>query len=418
MKEMTKTQIQERQLAIMNQMHEMEEKSREANNGEILFTDAESDKYRSLVDESAGLSARAKAMASGKELRMIEEREEKGAQLREEIKKCGLEKRASNATTILANAVTSGYDKNTTANLEAGGLIPVKIAPIIDTKVAGIELPDDLKMLTGVTGTEIVPYSINDVKFTVQGEVSKVAEQAIDFAKATCSPVRVAASVPVSFRAIDNAAFDIIAFITFKFQKGWAMFRAQHIYAHGEYTTLQSPFAQVTVKVLTLDENIGKNLAKEVAEMYDLGFEGNPEFIMDKTTEVDLAFTKLIPGSTDSNRTVVQNGQCVGYRYKVSPYIDYKINSSGVLSKDSGRYIGIGHFGYLQEQQHGELRFNIDGTSQENFDRGCVSIGMSTDYSLFDLSKLVNGGDANNPHKPQAFKLIKLVEPSPSSSDL
>ena len=370
MKEMTKTQIQERQLAIMNQMHEMEEKSREANNGEILLTEAESDKYRSLVYESAGLSARAKAMASGKELRMIEEREEKGAQLREEIKKCGLEKRASNATTILANAVTSGDDKNVAANLEAGGLIPVKIAPIIDTKVAGIELPDDLKMLTGVTGTEIVPYSINDVKFTVQGEVSKVAEQAIDFAKATCSPVRVAASVPVSFRAIDNAAFDIIAFITFKFQKGWAMFRAQHIYAHGEYTTLQSPFAQVTVKELTLDENIGKNLAKEVAEMYDLGFEGNPEFIMDKTTEVDLAFTKLIPGSTDSNRTVVQNGQCVGYRYKVSPYIDYKINSSGVLSKDSGRYIGIGHFGYLQEQQHGELRFNIDGTSQENFDRG------------------------------------------------
>ena len=41
MKEMTKTQIQERQLAIMNRMHEMEEKSREANNGSILFTEAE-----------------------------------------------------------------------------------------------------------------------------------------------------------------------------------------------------------------------------------------------------------------------------------------------------------------------------------------------------------------------------------------
>ena len=412
---MTKAQIQQRQLELMNQMHEMEEKSREANNGSILFSEQESAKYRSLVDESAGLSARAKAMASGKELEQIREREEKGKQLREEIKKCGLEKRASNATTILANAITSGDDQNVNANLEAGGLIPVRIMPIIDTKVAGIELPDDLKMLTGVTGTEIVPYSINDVKFTVQGEVSKVAEQAIDFTKATCAPVRVAASVPVSFRAIDNAAFDIIAFITFKFQKGWAMFRALHVYAHGQYTALQSPFAQVTVEELTLDENIGKNLAKKVAEMYDKGFEGNPEFIMDKTTEVDLAFTKLIPGSTDSNRTVVQNGQCVGYRYKVSPYIDYVINSSGVASKDAGRYIGIGHFGYLQEQQHGELRFNIDGTSQENFDRGCVSIGMSTDYSLFDLSKLVNGGDTNNPHKSQAFKLIKLVDPVSSN---
>ena len=38
MKEMTKDQIQERQMAIMNRMSEMEEKSREANNGNILFT--------------------------------------------------------------------------------------------------------------------------------------------------------------------------------------------------------------------------------------------------------------------------------------------------------------------------------------------------------------------------------------------
>ena len=88
MKEMTKTQIQERQLAIMDRMHEMEEKSREANNGSILFTEAESAEYRSLVDESAGLSARAKAMASGKELEQIREREDLGAKLRERIKEC------------------------------------------------------------------------------------------------------------------------------------------------------------------------------------------------------------------------------------------------------------------------------------------------------------------------------------------
>lgn len=38
MAKMTKEQIQERQMAIMNRMSEMEEKSREANNGNILFT--------------------------------------------------------------------------------------------------------------------------------------------------------------------------------------------------------------------------------------------------------------------------------------------------------------------------------------------------------------------------------------------
>ena len=408
---MTKTQIQERQLAIMNQMHEMEEKSREANNGEILFTREEITKYESLVAESSGLSARAKEMASGAELRMIEEREDKGKKLRERIKACALEKRAE-STTILANPDTNASPQNTTANLEAGGLIPIEIKPIIDTKVAGIELPDDLKMVWGVTGTQVIPYSTNDVQFTVEGEVTKVAEQALNFANIQAAPVRVAASVPVSFRAIDNAAFDIIAFITFKFQKGWAMFRALHVYAHGEYTKLQSPFGKVTPVELTLDDNIGENLAKEIAKMYDKGFEGEPEIIMDKTTEVALKFKKLIPGTTDSNRTVVENGKCVGYNYKVSPYVDYAIASNGVATKDATyRYIAIGHFGYLAEQQHGELRFNIDGTSSANFDRGTVAIGMSTDYSLTELSGKVNGGDGT----PQAFALIKLVEVSGSS---
>ena len=402
MAKMTKTQIQERQCAIWTKIDEMDEmKARE--NRE--FTSEEAIQYDALVRESGSLSARAKAMASDEELKNIRSNEEKGKQLREMIKKCYNERTAAN--TVLANIDSDGG--NTSANLEAGGLIPVRIQEIIDTKVAGLELPDSLKMVMGVTGTDIVPYSTNDVKFTVEGEVSQVGEQPLNFANAKATPQRVAASVPVSYRAIDNAAFDIIGFITYKFQKGWAMFRALHVYAHGDYTKLQSPFAQVTVEELTLDENIGKNLAIKIAEMYDLGFEGDPELIMDKVTEVNLSFQRRIPGQI-GDKTVIEDGKCLGFNYKVSPYIDYKIASNGVATPDTGRFIGIGHFGYLQEQQHGEFRFNIDGTSQANFDRNTVGIGMSTDYSLTDLSKLVNGGDANNPHKPQAFKLIKLVE--------
>ena len=433
---MTKADIQKRQLEIMTKMDEMDEKTnaREAKMRALTseeqkgtITDeqkrelealkaeqrSQDIEYDALVRESAGLSARAKAMATGKEMENIREREDYGAKIREMVNDCYTNRRAANATTILANAITSGADQNTTANLEAGGLIPVEIRPIIDTKVPGTELPEDLVMVTGVTGTQVIPYSINDVKFTVEGEVTKVAEQALDFANITTSPKRVAASVPVSRRAVANAAFDIIAFITYKFQKGWAMFRALHIYAHGNYDKLQSPFAQVTVETLTLDENIGKNLAKKVAEMYDLGFEGDPELIMDKTTEVDLKFTKLIPGTTDSNRTVIQDGQCVGYRYHVSPYIDYTINANGVATKETDRYIGIGHFGYLNEQVYADgIEFNIDGTSSANFDRNVIALGMGLDYSLVEMSSKVNG---NTNGKPQAFKLIKLVEPASSN---
>ena len=435
MAKMTKADIQKRQLEIMTKMDEMDEKTnaREAKMRALTseeqkgtITDeqkrelealkaeqrSQDIKYDALVRESAGLSARAKAMATGKELNQIREREDYGAKIREMVNDCFTNRRAANATTILANAITEGTDQNEKANLEAGGLIPVEIKPIIDTKVPGIELPEDLVMVTGVTGTQVIPYSINDVKFTVEGEVTKVAEQALDFANITTSPKRVAASVPVSRRAVANAAFDIIAFITYKFQKGWAMFRALHIYAHGAYTKLQSPFAQVDVVELTLDENIGKNLAKEIAKMYDLGFEGDPELIMDKTTEVDLKFTKLIPGTTDSNRTVIQDGQCVGYRYHVSPYIDYSIDADGVATKGNDRYIGIGHFGYLNEQVYADgIEFNIDGTSSANFDRNVIALGMGLDYSLVEMSSKVNGKNG----KPQAFKLIKLVEPASSN---
>jgi len=403
MAKMTKAQIRERQEAIMNQMDEMEKKSRETNGGEIKFTEDEAAKYDALVRESAGLSARAKELASDAELAQIRSNEEKGAKLREVLQNC--KNKRENATTILANAAAG----NVNGNLDAGGLIPVRIEEIIDTKVPGIELPADLKMVTGVTGTEIIPYSTNDVKFTVNGEVQKVSEQGLDFANVQASPQRVAASVAVSHRAIDNAAFDLIGFITFKLRKGLAMFIALHVYSHCNFDVLKSPFASVTPETLTLDENIGKNLAKKIAEMYDLGFEGTPYLTMDKVTEVDLAYTKAIPGQ-NGDRTVVEDGKCCGYPYTISPYIDYVLNSASVPVKDSDRYIGIGHYGYLALQQHGEFRFNIDAVSAANFDRGTVTVGISTDLSLTELSSKVNGKN-----QIQAFKLIKLVEPEAST---
>ena len=217
MNKMTKEQIQERQCAIWAEMDKMEETKAKENRE---FTAEETSKFDALIRESSGLSARAKALASGAELAKIRSNEDKAKELREMIEDCYTHKRAANATTILANAITGTSDNNTTANLQAGELIPIDLKPIVDTKVPGINLPDDLVMLTGVTGTTVVPYSINDVQFTVEGEVSTVAEQALNFANIKANPQRVAASVPVSRRAVAQAAFDIIGFITYKFQKG------------------------------------------------------------------------------------------------------------------------------------------------------------------------------------------------------
>ena len=101
------------------------------------------------------------------------------------------------------------------------------------------------------------------MEFTVAGEVEPITEQAINFAKLNASPERVAALVSPHLTApCDNAAFDLLGFVTYKFQKGMAKFAA---YPHLQPLRLRQRTAVSACYVceeITLDENIGKNIAK------------------------------------------------------------------------------------------------------------------------------------------------------------
>ena len=146
--------------------------------------------------------------------------------------------------------------------------------------------------------------------------------------------------------------------------------------------------------------------------MWDLGFEGEPEMVMSKEVETELAFRRRIPGQI-GDRTVIEDGRCLGYRYKVSPYVNYALNSADVPVPDGNLYIGIGHWGYLAYEQHGEVRFTVDAQSAEVAKRNTTVLVMNTELSLTELSSKVNGNISN---KPQAFKLIKLVEGEPTTA--
>ena len=419
MKEMNLNQLQTRHHEILVELDnydELEEK-RELTKEEVA-------KYNALMREDSRITGMMENMLTGKKLEEFRERKSKSTQLRELLKKCKENRESyseelqvreapNNSTTVLKDPIKTGTYQNANANLEAAGAVPLTIHELIDTKVAGLELPDDLRLLTGVIGNEVWPYAIDDVEFTVAGEVEPISEQAINFAKLNANPERVAASIAVSNRAIDNAAFDLLGFITYKFQKGMAKFAALHVYSHCVFSNaLKSPFATVQVKEIANDENIGKNIAKEIAEMWDLGFEGEPELVMSKATETELLFKKRIPGQV-GDRTVIEDGRCVGYRYKVSPFINYALDG-GVPKTDGNQYIGIGHWGYLAYEQHGEVRFTVDAQSAEVAKRNSTVLVLNTELSLTELSSKVNG---NTSGKPQAFKLLKVVE-SLSNSDI
>lgn len=407
----TKEEIQKRHLAILEEMDKMDQLAQRENRA---FTEAENQKYDSLMREDNRLHIEIQGMLDAKQLAELREVKSKDAQLRELLKDCRENKKdfsevlvreAANATTVLKDAA----DGNTYGNLEAGGLVPITIRELIDTKVPGLELPDDLPIVTGVTGNEIFPYCVDDVKITVAGEVEKVSEQNINFAKISANPERVSCAVAISNRAIDNAAFDLLGFVVYKIRKANAMSNALHVYSHCNFSHhLKSPFASVTPEEITLDENFAKNLAQKIAALWDKGFEGEPELVMDKYTETALLYTRRMPGQI-GDRAVIEDGRCLGYRYKVSPYVDYALDGS-TPKNDGNHYIGIGHWGYLAFEQHDEVRLTVDATSAAVAERNTTVVVYSADLSLTELSGKVNGANGT----PQAFKLIKVVEAAES----
>ena len=413
----TKVEIQKRHQDILVELDKMDELAQRENRA---FTAEEKDKYEALIREDNRLHIEIQGMLDEHELNQMREQKAKSDQLRELFTKVREDKVAfseemhdrgdsANGTTILLNPASG----NTKGNIEASGAIPMTIHELIDTKVPGLELPGDLRILTGVEGNQVWPYSIDDVEFTIAGEVEQIGEQKINFDKLNATPVRVAAALAISNAAIDNADFDLYSFSNYKMTKGLAKFKALYAYSHITVDHALKPvFSLVEAEEITLDENFGENLATKMAEMWDLGFEGDPWLTMDKYLETKLQFKKAIPGSTDSNRTIIEGGKCLGHSFTTTPYIDYGTNGQGKPAPDGNHYIGIGHWGYLAFQQHGKFRATVDATSAEVAKRNTTVLTINTEFSITELSQKVNGANG-----VQAFKLLKVVE-GVSNSDI
>ena len=409
----TKAEIQKRHQEILVELDKIDELAQRENRP---FTAEENEKYNALLREDNRLHAEIQGMLDEHELNQMREQKAKGEVLREIFKKCREDKlpisevmhdrAAANGTTILLNPATG----NTKGNIEASGAIPMTIHELIDTKVPGLELPGDLKLLTGVEGNQVWPYAVDDVEFTVAGEVEPIGEQKINFDKLNANPVHVAAALAISNNAIDNADFDLYSFAQYKMTKGLAKFKALYIYSHCNVSHALKPvFAQVSPEEIVLDENFGKNLALKIAAMWDLGFEGDPWLTMDKTIETELMFTRRLPGQI-GDRTVIQDGKCLGHDYTISPYINYALDGENKPAPDGNHYIGIGHWGYCAFQQHGEFRATVDATSAEVAKRNTTVLTINTNFSITELSQKVNGANG-----VQAFKLLKVVTPASSS---
>ena len=293
------------------------------------------------------------------------------------------QQREDNTTTLAPKSPADG------SSITESGAIVLNIQDIIDTKENGLGRPFGQSFITGVEGDELYPYSINDVEMEEEGEIDAINDQELKFTNVKVVSRRVSLSVAVSNKAIDNAAFDLIAFVLYKIQKAWAIYFAKKNYSHAAWHGNKGAFSLVTPGTITLDSTIGAQIDDAFADFAELGFD-----------------------EEGCAHPIIENGLLAGHPYVSTKHINYKLNGSGKYVKDTDEYIGIGLFQYLPIQQHGLVRQTVDATSAAVAKVNKTVIVFSTEISITELSKLVNG---NTSGAPQAFALFKVVQPASSN---
>lgn len=406
---MTKGELQVRNREIQDRMSELNEAAVKAKRD---FTEDEQREWDALTREKMMNKNAIADMLTDEELAKHREIENKGEQLREYLK--GV-RNGTQTREILLSPATG----NVSANIEASGAIRLTIHEMIPTLHEGLGLPETLRVVTGVTGNEIWPVSINDVEMEEVGEVEALTDQVLDFANITPTARRVGLTVPVSNMAIDNAAFDLLAFVQAKFTIALRKYLAQKIYSQAAWTGNKGPFSGLQpAGTIAIGENPYKAILKAVAAFSDKGFfEGDVVIIMDRETEAELKATPRIPGAAAG--FVVEDGRCAGYPYVVTHYLNTTLNSAGTaLEPTSDKFIGIGYFEWFALQQHGDVRLSIDAVSQGVAKKNITAITMNTAWSMTDLSVYINGGSPSGSpavYPTQAFALYK-VEADASSN--
>ena len=297
---------------------------------------------------------------------------------------------------------------NAGGSITESGAINLTIHDIIPTLNEGLGLPSTARIVTGVTGNELWPVSVDDADLEEVGENAELTDQNLHFDNIQPASHRVGLSIAISNSAIDNAAFDLMGFVQGKFTLATRRYLAKKLYSQAAFTGVKGPFSGLTSSgdIEIADGKTFKSILKAVAEFTNKGFDSSKVvLVIDALTEAEFKSTK----KADDEGFIIENGTLAGYPYVVTHFINTKLNTDGkTLEATPDRYIGIGYFEYEAIQQHGEVRLTVDSTSAAAAKKNLTYVVLNTAYSMTDLSVKLNkrGGTAT-----QAFALYKLTQP-------
>lgn len=201
-----------------------------------------------------------------------------------------------------------------------------------------------IKVIT--TNKAVVMPSVSNVEATIEGEITELVGQKLEFNKAKVNPVRVGLSLPFSNTAIKEADINLVSYAINLCGKAEAQLINKVMFAPYEINGVKGAFVDAdTISGALSYKNIVKLAAK--VKKANVIIDGTAAYVVSPEMEAEL---KSTPKDAGSGLMVLENGMMNGYPVLVSNAVD--------------NYIGFGVFSNFLIQKVGTPDLVVDNLSR------------------------------------------------------
>lgn len=275
----------------------------------------------------------------------------------------------------LVNGVTMEIPQNRSATVQDGGsvasIIPLTIGDIIEPLEKGLILDKiGAKIQYGMDGAWQFPI-VAGVEATLEDENIEVSDTTIDISKISPTPRRVAMSIPVSNRAIDQSSDLILAIVRKQLSLGLTRLLNRWMFSPESVNSKVSNGCFVAPKTVHEYTEIISNkqaiALKYAVIAWGVEMDGTGAFVCSAATYAQLKTTPRDPGS---GLMIIEDERIDGSPVFITEYIGQNI-------------LGFGVFSYEMVAQFGKMRMTYDPYTGAK--KNLVYFVFNTDFDMLSL---------------------------------
>lgn len=260
-----------------------------------------------------------------------------------------------------------------------------------------------MKISEGVATDKIIwPYQKKAIEIEARGEGQAAGEQVFDWANFKPSPEEASLMVIVDNEALDNASFDLGAYIINQLRLGEGRYLDKRTVSPATFTGLKSPISGKQVGIVTID-GTWKNIKKKIARIAATGVDMSKFAIIGNAMAT--AILETTPKANGQGGMILENGKVGAHTYIESEYACYIKGEDDKYKYDSeNAYIVLAPFSELALVGHGVKRFVVDPVTLAH--KNQTRYIIHTKHSLTNLSTV----DTTTFSVFQAYKLNDVSE--------